>query len=103
MQVGFGDSVEFRLQLRGTRRRTAERIELHGKVAVALNGAEKLGGTGGLSKQRDVVCSGRRRLSGELFSDSEELAPGFIDRCWIALIRLVRLRDVAVVEDARER
>ena len=102
-KIGLADAVELGLELRRACGRRAERIELHGEMTVALDGAEERGGGGGFAKERRVVAARRgRRRPAELLGHSKELAPGFVDRGGITTIRLVRFRDQPVVEDARD-
>src|SRR6185503_6522876 len=94
--------MEFGLELRRSRRRAAERIDLDGEVAIALNGPHECRGASGGSQQTRVhLCRGR--AASQLTRGAEILAPGLVYRSGVASVVLVHLRDVPVVKDAGNR
>ena len=103
--------MKFGRQLGGSFRSCSERIELDREMAVAANRIHQLSRGGDIAKKSGIKLSrsgglygnGWRRRTADTFRKSEELAPRFVDRSWIASVGFVRLRYITVVEYARDR
>ncbi len=104
VEVGVRDAVELRRQLLRARRRRAQRVELHRKVAVGADRGRVLGRAGhDAGKVGATRRSARRRRAHRLLGEAEELAPRLFDGRGILTEFLELLGGVGVVEDARDR
>ena len=111
-EICFAETVKFGGELGRSRRTCSQRIDVRGQMAVGPDGIDQLCCAGNFSKELFVggYRRGCRRLSvGRLqanrtegFRKAEELAPGLVNRVWIAPIRLVGFGYVSIIEDARD-
>jgi hypothetical protein len=106
-QVALGDAVVLGRQLARAERLRAERVESDGEVPVLADPVHERRGRGRLAQQVRIAGGVRRRPrpagdSRQRLGRLEVLSPGLVHRRRVAAVRLERLGDVRVVEDARD-
>ncbi len=101
-QVVLADPVELGRQLGGAERWRPQRIELDGEVAVLPDRLHQPRRAGDFAERRGGGDGGLRAAA-QALGELEELTPGGVDGGGIALKALEQLRDVRVVECARDR
>jgi hypothetical protein len=104
-QVGLGDPVERRLELRRAGRLGAERVDAHRAVTELPDRGDERRRAGRGAQHRGVgdrraAVGGPLRAAAELLGEAEELTPRLVHERRVAPVGLVGLGDVAVVVHA---